>query len=379
MLRLTAEHERFRATVRAFVAREIAPFVNAWDEAETFPRDLYRKAAAIGLLGIGYPERFGGTEVDLSWRLVATEELARAGSGGLLASLFSHNIALPPLVAAGSEELQARVLLPVLRGDAIAALAVTEPGGGSDVAAIATRARRDGDAWVIDGEKVFITSGMRADFLTVAVRTGGPGAGGVSLLVVEGDRPGLSRTPLAKMGWWMSDTAHLRFDGCRVPAANLVGEEDRGFRAVMDNFNGERLLLAAASWAFAQVCYDEALAWARQRRTFGAPLVERQVIRHKLVDMKMRIESTRAWLEDLVERHAAGRTDARWVAEVALAKNHATQALQWCADQAVQILGGMGFMRGTACERIYREVKVMMIGGGAEEVLKDLAARQLGF
>jgi acyl-CoA dehydrogenase len=379
MLRLTAEHERFRATVRAFVAREIAPFVNAWDEAETFPRDLYRKAAAIGLLGIGYPERFGGTEVDLSWRLVATEELARAGSGGLLASLFSHNIALPPLVAAGSEELQARVLLPVLRGDAIAALAVTEPGGGSDVAAIATRARRDGDAWVIDGEKVFITSGMRADFLTVAVRTGGPGAGGVSLLVVEGDRPGLSRTPLAKMGWWMSDTAHLRFDGCRVPAANLVGEEDRGFRAVMDNFNGERLLLAAGSWAFAQVCYDEALAWARQRRTFGAPLVERQVIRHKLVDMKMRIESTRAWLEDLVERHAAGRTDARWVAEVALAKNHATQALQWCADQAVQILGGMGFMRGTACERIYREVKVMMIGGGAEEVLKDLAARQLGF
>jgi acyl-CoA dehydrogenase len=247
------------------------------------------------------------------------------------------------------------------------------------VAAIATRARRDGDSWVIDGEKVFITSGMRADFLTVAVRTGGPGAGGVSLLVVEGDRPGLTRTPLAKMGWWMSDTAHLRFDGCRVPAANLVGEENRGFRAIMDNFNGERLLLAAGSWAFAQVCYDEALAWARQRRTFGAPLVERQVIRHKLADMKMRIESTRAWLEDLVERHAAGRTDAQWVAEVALAKNHSTQALQWCADQAVQILGGMGFMRGTACERIYREVKVMMIGGGAEEVLKDLAARQLGF
>jgi acyl-CoA dehydrogenase len=375
---LTPEQERFRDTLRAFVAREIAPHIDAWDEAAMFPRELYRKAAAIGLLGIGYPERFGGTEVDLGWRLIATAELARAGSGGLLASLFSHNIGLPPIIATGSEALQQRVVPRVLAGEAIAALAVTEPGGGSDVAALATRARRDGDSYVIDGEKVFITSGMRADFITVAVRTGGAGAGGISLLLVEGDRPGLARTELKKMGWWMSDTAHLRFDRCRVPAANLIGEENRGFAAIMDNFNGERLLLAAASWAFAQVCYDEALQWARDRRTFGAPLVERQVIRHKLVDMKMRIESSRAWIVDLIERHTAGRTDATWVAEVALAKNHATQALQWCADQAVQILGGMGFMRGTKCERIYREVKVMMIGGGAEEIMKDLAARQLG-
>jgi len=372
------EQEGFRDAVRAFVAREIAPYVNEWDEAQAFPRELYRKAAAIGLLGIGYPEHLGGSEVDLSWRLVATEEIARAGSGGLLASLFSHNIGLPPIVAAGSAALQQRVVPKVLAGEAIAALAITEPGGGSDVAALATRARREGDEYVVDGEKVFITSGMRADFLTVGVRTGGRGAGGISLLLVEGDRPGLTRTPLAKMGWWMSDTSHLRFDGCRVPAANLIGEENGGFAAIMENLNGERLLLAAGAWAFAQVCYEEALAWARERRTFGAPLVERQVIRHKLVDMKMRIESTRTWLADLVARHTAGRTDAQWVAEVAMVKNHAAQAMQWCADQAVQILGGMGFMRGTKSERIYREVKVMMIGGGAEEVLKDLAARQLG-
>jgi acyl-CoA dehydrogenase len=378
VLRLTPEQETFRDTLRAFVAREITPYVNAWDEAETFPRELYRKAAAIGLLGLGYPERFGGTEVDLGWRLIASAELARAGSGGLLASLFSHNIGLPPIIAAGSEAMQRRVAPKVLAGEAIAALAVTEPAGGSDVAAIRTRATRDGDDYVIDGEKVFITSGMRADFITVAVRTGGRGAGGISLLLVEGDRPGLSRTALKKMGWWMSDTAHLRFEHCRVPASNLIGEENRGFASIMDNFNGERLLLAAGSWAFAQVCYDEALQWARDRSTFGAPLVDRQVIRHKLVDMKMRIESTRAWIVDLVERHAAGRIDGEWVAEVALAKNHATQSLQWCADQAVQILGGMGFMRGTKCERIYREVKVMMIGGGAEEIMKDLAARQLG-
>jgi len=378
VLDLTQEQRAFRDTLRSFVAREIAPHVNEWDEAEGFPRELYRKAAAIGLLGIGYPERFGGTEVDFTWRLIASAELARAGSGGLLASLFSHNIGLPPIVAHGSEELQQRVVPKVLAGEAISALAVTEPGGGSDVAAVATHAQRDGDHYVIDGEKVFITSGMRADFITVAVRTGGPGAGGISLLLVEGDRPGLARSSLKKMGWWMSDTAHLRFDKCRVPAANLIGEENRGFAAIMDNFNGERLLLAAGSWAFAQVCYDEALQWARDRHTFGAPLIERQVIRHKFADMKMRIESTRAWIFDLVERHVAGGTDAAWVAEVALAKNHATQSLQWCADQAVQILGGMGFMRGTKCERIYREVKVMMIGGGSEEIMKDLAARQLG-
>jgi acyl-CoA dehydrogenase len=378
VLELSPEQQSFRDTLRTFVAREIAPYVNQWDEAEGFPRELYRKAAAVGLLGIGYPEHLGGIEVDFTWRLIASAELARAGSGGLVAGLSSHNIGLPPIVRSGSEELQRRVVPRVLAGAAISALAVTEPGGGSDVAALATRATRDGDHYVIDGEKVFITSGMRADFITVAVRTGGPGARGVSLLLVEGDRSGLTRTPLKKMGWWMSDTAHLRFDNCRVPATNLIGEENRGFASIMDNFNGERLLLAAGSWAFAQVCYDEALQWARDRRTFGAPLIERQVIRHKLVDMKMRIESTRAWIFDLAERHAAGRIDAEWVAEVALAKNHATQSLQWCADQAVQILGAMGFMRGTKCERIYREVKVMMIGGGAEEIMKDLAARQLG-
>ena len=180
------------------------------------------------------------------------------------------------------------------------------------------------------------------------------------------------------MGWWCSDTALLRFDGCRVPADHLIGEENAGFRAIMENFNGERLLMSAGAAAFAQVCFDEALAWARQRRTFGAALVEHQAIRHKLVDMRMRIASSRAWLDALVERHDAGRSDAEWVADLCLLKNHATQTMQFCADQAVQIMGAMGYMRGTKSERIYREVKVMMIGGGAEEIMKELAARQLG-
>ncbi len=373
-----AELDAFRASARRFVEREIAPHVDAWDEAETFPRALYAKAAEAGLLGLGYPEELGGTPAPMRLRMIATEEVARAGSGGLMASLFSHSIGLPPIVAHGSEALKRRIVPGVLAGEKIAALAITEPGGGSDVARLACSARREGDAWVIEGEKTFITSGLRADWITLAVRTGAQGAGGISLLAVPGDSPGLERTPLRKMGWWCSDTAQLRFAACRVPLDHLIGEENTGFRAVMENFNAERLLMSVGAAAFAQVCYDEALAWARERKTFGAALVEHQVVRHKLMDMRMRIASTRAWLADLVDRHDAGSCDAEWVAELCLLKNHATQTMQFCADQAVQILGGMGYMRGTRSERIYREVKVMMIGGGAEEIMKELAARQLG-
>ena len=373
-----AERDAFRASVRRFVEREIAPHVDAWDEAGTFPHQLYAKAADAGLLGLGSPERLGGTPAGIAWRLIASEEVARAGSGGLLASLFSHSIGLPPIVAHGSAALQERIVPDVLAGRKIAALAITEPGAGSDVARIACRARRDGDAWIVDGEKTFITSGVRADWLTVAVRTGGQGAAGISLLAIPGDAPGLERTPLAKMGWWCSDTARLGFANCRVPADHLIGAENAGFRAIMDNFNGERLLMASAACAFAGVCGDEALAWARQRKTFGQPLVEHQVVRHKLVDMRMRVFATRAWIESLVDRFDAGALDGETVAELCLLKNQATQTMQFCADQAVQILGGTGFVRGTKSERIYREVKVMMIGGGSEEIMKELAARQLG-
>jgi acyl-CoA dehydrogenase len=374
----SAEHELFRDNVRRFVSGHIAPHVNDWDEARTFPRALYRQAAEAGLLGLGYPEAYGGTPADTWFRLIATEELARAGSGGLVASLFSHSIGLPPILAHGSEALKRRVIPPVLAGEKIAALAITEPGGGSDVARLRCTARLEDGHWVIDGEKTFITSGMRADWITLAVRTGAKGPAGISLIAVPGDAPGLERRELSKMGWWCSDTAQLHFNHCRVSADLLIGQEGAGFRAIMENFNGERLMMSAIANAFALVCYDEALDWARQRQTFGAALVEHQVIRHKLMDMRMRIASTRAWLHALIERSEAGDTSADWVAEVCLLKNHATQAMQFCADQAVQILGGMGFMRGTRSERVYREVKVMMIGGGAEEIMKELAARQWG-
>jgi acyl-CoA dehydrogenase len=303
-----------------------------------------------------------------------------------MASLFSHNIGLPPVVRHGSPELQRKVIPDVLAGKKIAALAITEPGGGTDVSALKTTARREGDEYVIDGEKVFITSGVRADWLTVAVRTDlkNKGPMGISMVMVPGDAVGLSRSPLKKMGWLCSDTAQIRFDGVRVPVSNLVGEEGSGFKMILTNFNGERLSMAALSLGFAEACYDEALSWAQQRKTFGTALIDHQVIRHKFMDMKMRIESTRAWLNAVSARADAGdRGDksakgAEWVAQVCLLKNHATQTMQFCADQGVQILGGMGFMRGTTCERVYREVKVMMIGGGAEEIMKELASRQLG-
>jgi acyl-CoA dehydrogenase len=368
----------FRDGVRAWVDAEVAPFVREWDEAGSFPRELYRRAAQMGLLQLGYPESLGGTPCAMAFRLAAAQEIARAGSGGLMASLFSHNIGLPPIVVHAHPALQQRIVPTVLTGEAIAALAITEPGGGSDVARLRTTARMDGDHWVIDGEKTFITSGLRADSLTVAVRTGGPGASGISLIAVPGASPGLQRTELDKMGWWCSDTAHLRFEGVRVPADHLIGPENAGFRMIMANFNGERLLMSAGACAFAQVCLDEALDWARTRQTFGQPLVANQVVKHRLMDMRMRIRASEAMLQEVCARFEAHPNDPDTVADLCLLKNQATQTMQFCADAAVQTLGGMGYMRGTKSERIYREVKVMMIGGGAEEIMKELAARQLG-
>lgn len=379
--RLTPGHVALRDSVRRFVAAELEPYATAWDEAGEFPRELYRRAAAAGLFGLRLPEEFGGVpDADHMHSLIIAVELAQCGAGGLLASLMSHAIAAPPIAALGSRELQQRILPRVLAGEWIAALAITEPAGGSDVAALRTSARRDGDHYVVDGEKTFITSGMRADVYTVAVRTDpeAKGAHGISLLAIERDTPGFTRTPLAKMGWWASDTAHLRFDGARVPVANRLGGEGAGFRAIMHNFTGERFSMAAFALGFAWACYAEALAWAQQRRTFGQRLVDHQVVRHRFIDMLGRIEATRALLEDVAWRlDHEGPAQPAVVAAVCMAKNTATRTMQFCADAAVQTLGGMGYMRGTKSERIYREVKVNMIGGGAEEIMKDLAARQL--
>lgn len=374
-------HLAFRRAVRQFVDREIRPHLDAWEAAGRLPRELFRKAGQMGILGVIYPEEVGGSAGDFFMQVVVSEEISRCGAGGVAASLGSHGIGIPPVVRHGSEALRRRFVRPVVAGEKIAALAVTEPGGGSDVAALRTTAVRDGDHFVVNGEKTFITSGMQADVFTVAVRTdpGRRGAGGISFLLVEGDTPGLQRSELRKMGWHASDTAHLTFTDCRVPVDHLIGAEGEGFKAAMTNFNTERLMIAVQAYTMAQVCYEEALAWARQRHAFGSPLTGHQVIRHKLVDMAARIDAARALTYDIVWRYTQGLDPLNiHVARTSMAKVTATDAMKFCADEAVQILGGMGFMRGTAAERIYREVKVLTIGGGTDEVMRNLAASQLG-
>ena len=372
----TEDHHAWRATLRAFVDKEIMPFVDEWDEAGEFPRELYKKAAEVGLLGIGYPEEYGGTPVDDPWFLLVTaEEMARTSSGGVNASLMVHSIGLPPVLAVGSAEMKQRVAPQVLSGDKIHALAITEPSGGSDVANLKTRAVRDGDHYVVNGSKMFITGGMRADFYSVAVRTGDEGNAGISLLLIERDREGFTRTSLKKQGWWASDTAALYFDDVRVPVENLIGEENKGFAGIMLNFNNERLWMSASANALARVCLEDSLAWARDRQTFGQRLADPQVIRHKIAEMARKINATQAYLEQCAQRVSDGE---RPVADLSMLKVQSTLTMEFCAREAMQILGGAGYMRGCRVERIYREVRVMAIGGGSEEIMRDLVARQMG-
>jgi acyl-CoA dehydrogenase len=379
----TAEHDAWRRALRAFVDAEIAPFAAAWDEAGGhdpgcgLPREIFRKAAAFGLIGIGYPERYGGVSegIDRFHGIVTAEELARLGAGGVTAALMVHGIGLPPIMALGSDALKEAIAPEVLSGRKQISLAITEPGGGSDVAQLTTRAEKHGDHYRVTGEKTYITGGMTSTWATTAVRTGGPGASGVSLLVIDLGAKGVTRTPLPKQGWWASDTASLHFDAVEVPASQLVGPENQGFLGVMLNFNSERLGMAAGALASARVCIEEAAAWARERRTFGKRLADHQVIRHKFAAMAQRVWAGTAFLDHCAWRVQEGETPA---AELALLKVEATQTLEFCAREASQILGGASFIRGARLERIYREVRVNAIGGGSEEIMRDLAARQLG-
>ncbi len=371
-------HHAWAQTVRRFVATQCAPHVDAWETAGALPRSLHTAAAEAGILGLGFPEEFGGTRdgVDAMHSVVLSQEMALLGAGGVPASLMTHGIGLPPIIHFGSDAMKARVAPAVLAGEKIIALAITEPSGGSDVAQLKTRAEKQGSHYVVNGSKMYITSGCRADYYSVAVRTGGAGAGGVSLLLLEKGMPGFTFAPMAKMGWHSSDTAMLYFDDVQVPVENLIGSEGGGFPAIMMNFNGERLGMAAQSCGYAWACLDEALIWARSRETFGKRLVQHQVIRHKLADMYRRIIATQVWVEQTAQ---AIKNNTANPGEVALLKVQATQTFEYCAREACQIVGGASYMRGGRLERMYREVRVQAIGGGSEEIMFDLAARQLGF
>jgi acyl-CoA dehydrogenase len=361
-----------------FVRREVAPHLQEWEDAGSVPRALHRAAAKQGLLGVAFPEEVGGQGGDLCDSVELQEGMFDAGaSSGLMAALFTSGIALPHLAASGSTDLVDRFVRPTLAGETIGSLAVTEPGGGSDVARISTTAVRDGDHYVVNGAKTFITSGVRADFVTTAVRTGGPGHGGVSLLVVEKGTPGLVvDRSLAKLGWHCSDTAELSFTDARVPVGNLVGKEDTGFAQIAEQFVVERIALAVHGYGIAARSLALTAAYCRDRETFGKPLVSRQVVRHRLVEMHQRVDVARTYTRSIAARHAAGENV---VAEACLAKNNAVAACSWVVDQAVQLHGGTGYMHGTEVERHYRDARILPIGGGATEVLTDLAARLLGY
>ncbi|MBM0237371.1 acyl-CoA dehydrogenase family protein [Micromonospora sp. ATA32] len=373
----TPERRQLRELTRAFVTREVLPHLADWERAGEVPRSLHETAAKVGLLGIGFPESVGGSGGDLLDSIVVTEEIIRSGgSSGLIAALFTHGIALPHMVASGDGDLIDRYVRPTLAGTMIGALAITEPDGGSDVAAIRTHARRDGDHYGVNGSKTYITSGVRADFVTTAVCTDFPGSGELTLLVVDKGTPGFTvDRRLEKLGWHCSDTAELSFVDVRVPVANRIGPEDTGFLAIMQHFAAERLSLATQAYATAQRCVELATRWCRDRSTFGRPLAGRQLIRHRLAEMHTRAEAARAYVHEVAARVAAGEPV---VTEVAMAKNVAVAACDHVVDAALQLHGGFGYLRDAEVERHYRDARILGIGGGTTEIMNEIIAKGIG-
>ncbi|MFL6160094.1 MAG: acyl-CoA dehydrogenase family protein [Marmoricola sp.] len=374
----TEDRLALQASARTFVEREITPHLQEWEDAGEMPRSLHQAAAKAGMLALGFPEEVGGEGGDLADATAMQEAFFAAGaSSGLMAGLFTHGIALPHIVANGSADLIDRYVRPTLAGDLIGSLAVTEPNGGSDVAGITTTAVRDGDHYVLNGAKTFITSGVRADFVTTAVRTGEPGHAGISLIVVDKGTPGFTvDRSLRKMGWHCSDTAELAYVDVRVPAANLVGSENQGFYYIAEQFVVERIGLAVHGYGVAGRALELTAQYCRERQTFGKPLIANQVVRHKLVEMRRLVEISRSYTHEVIARHVAGENV---IAEACLAKQTAVEACEAVVDAAVQLHGGTGYMHGTEVERHYRDSRILPIGGGATEVLTDLAARLMGY
>ncbi|QDG49453.1 acyl-CoA dehydrogenase [Persicimonas caeni] len=373
---LSETHKMFRQTAKRFALDEIRPNAHAWEEAGEFPRDLYKKAADAGILGVGFPEELGGSGGGPMAGVMVIEGLMHGGSTGVAAGLGSLGIGLPPVVQSEDERLIDEFARPALAGDKICGLAITEPNTGSDVAGVTTRAELDGDEYVVSGAKMFITSGVRADFLTTLVRTAEDKHGGLSFLVVETDREGVTLSePLAKHGWWASDTAEIGFDEVRVPKENLVGSEGGGFVTLMRNFQNERLALAAYGVATAELAYEESMKYVKEREAFGRPIVGFQVTRHKLVDMHTRITAAKTFLYQVASRMEAGEYIVK---EVSMAKNIAAELAVDVCYEAVQLHGGMGYMRESLVERLSRDARLLPIGGGTQEIMKEIIAKQMG-
>jgi acyl-CoA dehydrogenase len=385
----TPERDELRKTVRSFAEREMLPHVDEWERTGELPRDLHLKTGEAGLLGAGLPEAVGGGGGDGADSLIICEEMHYAGvPGGVFASLFTCGIALPHMIASGDKRLIETFVRPTLRGELIGALAITEPDGGSDVGHLRTSAIRDGDHYIVNGAKTYITSGVRADYVVTAVRTGGRGAAGVSLVVVEKGTTGFEVTrKLDKMGWRSSDTAELCYTDVRVPVANLVGAENTGFMQIAAAFVSERIGLAAQAYSSAQRCLDITAEWCRSRETFGRPLISRQSVQNTLAEMARRVDVARVYSRSVVERQLAGAAEAatsggaetNLIPQVCFAKNTAVEAGEWVASQAVQLFGGLGYIAESEVERQYRDMRILGIGGGTTEILTALAAKTLGY
>lgn len=373
-----AEHEAFRRTVRAIVEKELLPFASAWEEVEEFPRDLFKRFGELGFLGLKYPEAYGGSNAGPLYEAVLLEELGRCGSGGVAAGLGAQfTIATGPISLFGSEEQKQRYLTPAIRGEAIGALAVTEPDAGSDVAGIRTTAKREGDVFVINGTKLYITNGVRADFVVLAAKTDSSrGSKGMSMFIVERGTPGFTvGRKLKKLGWRASDTAELVFNECRVPASNLLGRENDGFGQIMGNFQWERLSLALGAIGSAEQILEGVLRYVQERKAFGKPLGDFQLLRHRIADMATELESARQLTYHALRLHVGGEVA---IAQTSMAKKIATEMCCHLADQALQLHGGAGYMMELDVQRHWRDARLGPIGGGTSEIMNEIIAKQLG-
>lgn len=369
-------HQLFRQSLREFFQKEILPHAAAWEQQEHIPREAWEKLGSAGYLGLDIPEQYGGTAGDFEMAKIFLEELGRLGYGGLAAAFSVHTfMSVPHIVRAGNENLKQRYLPGAATGRLIGALAISEPFAGSDVSGIRTTAVRSGDYYILNGSKVFITNGYYADFITVAAKTQPEaGAGGISLLVVEGQWPGIRRTKLKKMGWHCSDTAEIHFEDVRVPAENLIGEENKGFYYIMDSFQMERLSAAIISIAGCEEALAYTLRYMTDRQAFGRPLSRFQALRHRMVDLLTEVEVTRAYVDKVCALHASG---AFAVKECSLAKLKATELSKKVADECLQMLGGYGFMEEYPLARMYRDVRAGTIAGGSSEVMREIVARMV--
>ena len=371
------EHEALRRTVERFVLEQVLPRADAWEESGMVPREVLRALGELGLLGIRFESRWGGSELDAIATVAVAEELGRSTYGGFAVTVLVHtDMATPHLHHAGDEAQKARYMPDLIAGRRIAAVAMTEPDAGSDLASMRTTARRVADGWVLDGSKMFITNGIHGDVFFVAAKTGAPGRNHqISMFIVEKDTPGFSISrPLKKHGWLCSDTAELRFDDCRLPAGNLLGEENRGFHALVKNLQNERLVLAAQAIGEASKAIELTLQWVVQRKAFGATLWDKQAIRQRLAMQLARVESARALLYNTAWRYAQGQ---EVVAEASMLKALCGTLVNEVMYDCVQFHGGAGYLRETAVERMSRDARIQAIGGGATEVMLDEIAKRM--